>query len=476
MRRWLLPVLLVVVALAAGAGAVLVDDRSSTAAASTDPAPVETPVLSPRRVPEVLLRPGGDERLRLGLQPVIERSPAATCLVVQDGDRPILEHNPDAALVPASNQKLLVAEAVLAELGADTRFRTSVMAASPPAEGVVEGDLWIVGGGDPLLATDDFLAGFEEEHPHTDVEGLADRIVDAGVTTVTGAIVGDDGRYDEQTRVPGWPDRDYGTSTPGPIDALLVNRGYESYSNDPEAVVVPEPADDPAAEAAARLSELLTERGVEVRGSATSGAAPGDGVEVAAIESPPVRDIVAQLLRLSDNTIAETLVKELGVRRSGEGSTAAGLRALREILQERGIDTTNLVVADGSGLHDQNRLTCSVLVELLETAGPDSPLVTGLPTAGVEGPLRDRFGGTLAEGALHAKTGSLNEATALSGVVSTVPGDRAWFSYLANVPDLPEEVVRLQETLVSVLVRYPEGPAPGDVHPVGAVEGDGTGG
>lgn len=108
------------------------------------------------------------------------------------------------------------------------------------------------------------------------------------------------------------------------------------------------PFADPPTEAAAQFTDLLAARGVAVVGPSARGLAPGDAVDVAGIESPSVGDLVHAMLRDSDNGTAELLVKELGVRRFGDGSTAAGVGAMHDLLGN-GVPLRGVVIADGSG-------------------------------------------------------------------------------------------------------------------------------
>jgi D-alanyl-D-alanine carboxypeptidase/D-alanyl-D-alanine-endopeptidase (penicillin-binding protein 4) len=464
-RRLVLPLLIIAAALAAAAGAYALEQPEDDDAPAEPVAAATTPVLSPRRVPFWLLQPGGDERLRLGVQPVIDQSPADTCLVVTESRRRIVDQQPDLVVVPASNAKIVTGWAALEVLGADATYRTTVQAAAEPAEGVVEGDVWLVGGGDPVLTTGDFVAGYADPTAATSLEELADAITGAGIDTITGNVLGDDTRYDGENTVPGWPARDYGTETPGPLDALLVNRGLVNYRTDPETVVVPSALDDPASGAAQRLVDLLEERGVDVQGSSGSDTAPDETVELAGIDSPPVREIVTTMLLESDNTISELLLKEMAVHEGQPGSTAAGLEVLRGVVAGSGFPTDGLVFEDGSGLHDADRLTCGFLAALLEHEGPESVVALGFPVAGESGTLADRLEG-VAAGRIRAKTGSLNESTALSGYASTLVGEELVFAYIANAELVPEEVLDLQEVLASVLVGYPEGPSPAEVGPL----------
>src|SRR5690606_32087318 len=105
------------------------------------------------------------------------------------------EHRAGTALVPASNLKLLTGFAALELLGADTRFRTDVVgSAAPDGSGTVAGDLWLVGGGDPLLSTAPFRARvkYGSSMAYTAMEAVADAVVAAGVRRVTGSVLGDE--------------------------------------------------------------------------------------------------------------------------------------------------------------------------------------------------------------------------------------------------------------------------------------------
>ncbi len=147
---------------------------------------------------------------------------------------------------------------------------------------------------------------------------------------------------------------------------------------------------------------------------------------------------------------------------------------MRATLDQQGLPLDGVVLADGSGLHGGNRLTCSLISEILTRAGPNSYLATSMPVAAESGTLRERFEDTLVAGRLRAKTGQLAESTALGGYTSTVPGFEITFSYLANAAQISEEeTMRLQDLLATILVQYPEAPAVADVDPmpIGAGEG-----
>ena len=174
----------------------LSDDRVAAEAAG---APV-TPVLSLRRAPAFLAWVAAGHRLRDDIDRVLadarlDATGGRACVVVHDAEgRAIYTRQPDLALAPASTIKLLTAATALHRIGPDSRLTTEVRTVRPPVDGLVDGDLWLVGGGDPLLATADFAAraGLSgSPRPASRLEDLADRIVAAGVRQVRGRLLGD---------------------------------------------------------------------------------------------------------------------------------------------------------------------------------------------------------------------------------------------------------------------------------------------
>lgn len=449
--KWRFTISLTVAALVSALGVATAGTGAEPPAGA--PSQGSTPVVSARRAPDALIAAVADGRLRARLAGVVSAPDLAgarddTCLrVVVDG-RTVVDIRPDQALVPASNLKIFTALAALAELGPDSRLRTSVRITAA-SEGVVAGPLWLVGGGDPLLATSAYAASFRNQpQVFTPMEALADAVVAAGVKQIDGPVLGDETRYDSQRYLPTWRPSYISDHEIGPMSALAVNDGFAQF--DPVRVA----ASEPAASAAATLADLLVARGVQVSGGAGVGRAPA-GPELAGVDSKPVAEIVAQMLRESDNYTAELLVKELGHRR-GEGSTASGLKAMHDILGRQGVPLQGFEAADGSGLDRSDRATCASVAGALAADGHDGPLSRGFPVAGRSGTLSDRFEGGKVEGRLRAKTGSLNGVTALSGYLGPRP---ILFSLIAN--DLPDPVARgqrLQEQVVAALAAYPDAP------------------
>jgi serine-type D-Ala-D-Ala carboxypeptidase/endopeptidase (penicillin-binding protein 4) len=457
--RWLAPVALAAVAVAAGIGAVLADRQPDTAAIGADATPA-TPVLSARRAPEVLAAPVADRRLVTRLQGWLGASPAGACLVVEAEGREVFGHNPVLPVTGASTQKLLTATGLLLALGPDATFETEAVTAQAPEGGVVAGDLFVVGGGDAALATADWPLLGPGNRPKAihDVDALAQAIAAAGVTRIDGSVVGDGSRYDGERYQPSLPPRLIDQDQVGPIGGLMVNDGFGAFSTE-RSLASTVPADDTAADFARVLTERLAAHGVTVAGAPRSGIAPDGAGDVATLTSPPLRQIVGEMLANSDNETAESAMKEIGLATAGQGSFAAGAAGLTQLLTDAGVPMDGVRVVDGTGLTTEDSLTCRTLVDTL-TREETGPVVReGLAVAGQTGTLEDRFGGTAAAGRLRAKTGTLRNATALAGEVQTLPGGAVTFAYVANVPD--PDTVTFEEVglggLADILLTYPEG-------------------
>lgn len=463
-RRWGLPALLGAVSAVAGGLAL---DSPAGRSVPTGTA-VASPVLSARRVPALLSQTVADHRLRSDVDAALGATALGgareqSCVVVRRGARPIVDRRAEASLIPASTLKVLTAQAVLARLGPEERLLTEVRAAAPvAADGVVAGDLWLVGGGDPLLATADYAASFPNQpQVTTPFERLADALVEAGVRAVRGTVRGDESRFDTQRYLPSWKPSYREDGDVGPASALVVNDGFVAYRPRPVA------AEQPAVHAADVLAGLLRARGVVIGGPAASGTAPAGGTVVAALPSPPMAEIVAEMLRESDNLTAELLVKELGHRFAGAGTTAAGVQVVRQTLAAGGLPVDALATVDGSGLDRSDRASCALLMAALGAAAlPGDPVAAGLPVAGRDGTLSMRFVGHPAAGRLRAKTGSLSGVAGLAGFLDPPQaGPPLAFALLAN--DLPRDALgrRLQEDVAAALARYPDAPPAASLGP-----------
>lgn len=408
---------------AVGAGA---QDQATT----TVPA---TPLLSARRLPGVLQGASADPALAAELDPFLDKAVGTQCAAVVDGGRVVYSRDASATMVPASVLKLLTGTAALELLGTDTRLATVAGSASPMSDGVVDGDLYVVGGGDPLLTTPGFKVSLDDPDQLThDYAGLADALVAAGLKEVKGGIVGDDSRYETVRWVPSWPARYQREGFVGPLSALMVNDGQTGFTTSPDKENTQRKPGDPPALAAQTLKTLLVQKGVKVSGEGSEGTAPGDMAEVARLDSLPVSQLVGEMITDSDNTTAELLTREMGLKAKGQGTTAAGVAAIAEALTSLGYDTTGLSLKDGSGLDPADEVPCALVLDVLQRSGPDSVIGKAMAVAGETGTLRKRMTSEPAKGRVRAKTGTLNEVNALAGYAETPTGNDITFLMIQN--------------------------------------------
>lgn len=464
MFRWILPALLVLVAGFAAFQAVETDRAlaQELPTEGTTESPVTTPLLSIRRTPEFLREPILIENLANSLDAVTGSFPAQSCLAVAIDGEEVFSSNPTLPLVPASTQKILTAYGVYELIGAAQSFQTQVVTDAPLVDGVLDGNLVLIGGGDPLLATAAYTDRYEQQpHFRTAIEELADAVVAAGITEINGAVVGDETRYDVERYIPEWPERftNVEQNQTGPLSALTVNDAFVSFDPANPANSLSTAAADPAAFAAAFFDDLLEERGVIIRQSAASGEAPAGSRPVASIQSEPISVATNQMVDISDNHAAELLLKEVGLATFGRGTTDDGALAIENLLRDRGFTMSETDVVDGSGLASENRLTCRLLVEVLDDSA-GGPLHDGLAVAGETGTLRERLVGTRAQGRVAAKTGRLNEVGALAGTVEASDGTEITFAWIANTTDLfaTEDIAATQDAVVFELLDFPQGP------------------
>jgi len=311
----------------------------------------------------------------------------------------------DRALrVPASNEKLLLSMALLDRFGPEFQIPSRAMARAVQ-DGVISGDLWIVGRGDPSVG-------------RFRVRRLARSILGAGISRIRGSVIGSKTYFSRDWWAPGWK-----SDFPRKYVALptaLTFRGNQARGKH---------ISDPEQRAAVTLTRALRRLGVRVDGKPGSGRSPSGLAEVARVESPPLGQLVRVMDVYSSNFYAEVLGKRLGVAREGvPGTISKGAATTATWANAHGVPVT---AHDGSGLSYRNRVTASGLARLLGLAekqpwGVD--LRMSLPAPG-EGTLKDRLKGVL----IRAKTGTLRRISALSGWV-WLEHRQAWaeFSILSS--------------------------------------------
>ena len=336
-------------------------------------------------------------------------------------------------LTPASNEKLITTVAALATLRPGFRYETALSGTGTRNGAAYEGDIYLVGAGDPTLTT----AGLNT---------LAKRLYQSGVRHITGRVIGDESIFDKVRFGPQWKHSFYGTESP-PLSGLTVNRNML-----PNGKMEPYPA----LAAAKLMRHALVQQGITVGGKAVSGRAPFGAHALSTYDSKPLWKILRFMDTNSDNFMAEMVLKAVGALGNGIGSTASGLAVARSVLHKLiGSDVDTLHLVDGSGLSAANRLTASAVAELLAQIAKDPTLGPALRQAlaisGVDGTLVDRAG-------CHciAKTGTLDGVSSLSGYATTLSGTRYAFSILMNGSQLSDwQAHEAQDAIASMIASQP---------------------
>jgi D-alanyl-D-alanine carboxypeptidase/D-alanyl-D-alanine-endopeptidase (penicillin-binding protein 4) len=414
--------------------------------------------------------------------PALREAQFSALVVDRETGRELFARNPDRALVPASNLKVLTGIAALAAFGPAHRFSTEVLApGEPDGDGSVDA-LFIRGGGDPTLTSEQWWR-------------LAADMRIRGLRRVRGDLFMDDTLFDGERWHPSWGEvtsRAYyaavgalsanygaffvavaGASDPGgpvrvsvdpPISYLrVVNRAHTGAAGSPESIGVErelggdferivvagsipvgsEPLEfwrsvaRPAHYAAAVLRMQLEANGIAVEGGVRLARVPDTAVSLYRFDGKSLAEVTRLFLKNSNNFIAEALVKSMGVRSAAEaspGSWKQGISAQIRELEALGLDTTGLRQVDGSGLSYQNRVPARLLVNALRLAdasfeiGPE--FRAALPIAAADGTLERRADAAL--GRVRAKTGLLTRVTGLTGFAKSAEGPEVVFSVLAN--------------------------------------------
>ena len=456
----LLGSLTLVVGIGLGAAWKTVDNIADSVTAQTTAADIpnlRAAVISARRAPVTLsseIRIGSLRRSILRLERLIN---VESCLIVDVEGQQIAALRPNLAVTPASNMKVLVAAVALEVLGPDFAYETKLQGIQDGA--TISGDLYLVGGGDPLLISSQYptiepLPTFNG----TSIEELADALVATGVRSISGSIVGDESRYDSERFTPslGLGIR---TTEVGPLGALMINDGTVTGN--------PIKPDNPALAAAQEFTSLLISKGVNVVGQATVGTASTDVPVVAKIASRQLPDILAEMLTNSDNNTAELMLKEIGLQALQQGTRTAGAQAMVNTLTELGIPTEGLVINDGSGLDRGNRVMCSTIQSILLRDGGFGPVGSGLAVAGRTGTLGDLFTEGAVTQRLRGKTGTLTGVKALAGFVTYDSELASTFTLILNGSGVSNQSAYrpIWAALAEALATFSSSPSAGEILP-----------
>jgi serine-type D-Ala-D-Ala carboxypeptidase/endopeptidase (penicillin-binding protein 4) len=324
---------------------------------------------------------------------------------------------------PASVEKLYTAATALLRTGASARLTTTVLGSGRLAPGGVwEGSLYLRGEGDPTFGSASFIRSHYGGQGAS-VSALVAQLVGVdGIHEVTGSIVGDESYLDSRR---GEPSSGYAPDPflEGTLSGLAFNRGRTGTNRGLHA---------PATYAARQLWGALKDDGVAVDGSSSTAATPAGATQLAQTQSPTIAQLLGLTLPPSDNFFAETLLKDLGARFAGAGTTAAGAAVVTQTIAGLGI---NPHVVDGSGLSPADKTSPYQVAHLLLELAPTpagSVLRGDLAVAGRTGTLARRMRHTAAAGRCEGKTGTLTGVSNLGGYCQSSNGHLLAFAIFTD--------------------------------------------
>jgi D-alanyl-D-alanine carboxypeptidase/D-alanyl-D-alanine-endopeptidase (penicillin-binding protein 4) len=395
----------------------------------------------------------------------------------------LYSEEPDLLLKPASIMKLMTTALALERFGPHHTFATEVLRDPPLNAGVLDGNLYLRGGGDPTLSA----RFWQGESP---MDALARQVAAASIRRVRGDIVADESAFDSE-RIPlGWKATYLMSSYAAPVSALSLNEnlvwivarpenGKAIVELDPPSTAIPIQntvrvtsgsggriaarragngivvsgsigarsgprryslvVEEPPTFAAGALQSALRKAGVEVEGGVRAGVTPKGADAVAEVRSLPLANIVSYMNRESINHFAELLYRAAAREKDRAGSAEAAQETLRDFLATKAsVRAADVRVADGSGLSEADSLTARGMVQLLSYAhrAPwGSFFHASMPVAGESELLLRRMRATPAQGNLHAKTGTTNSVASLAGYVTALNGEVIAFAFVYNGRD-----------------------------------------
>ncbi len=402
----------------------------------------------------------------------------------------LYQHNASTLLMPASNQKILTAAAALIKLGPEFRYQTPVYISGRIEAGVLKGDLIVVASGDPTFSCrfcDDKANGFV-------FRSWADSLHARGIYAIEGDIIGIDDLFDDEPLGYGWSLNNLSYGYAAPIGAFMYNEnmarlfvlsdssgdymslklrpdpGYLQLEPDleihPEATAlsirrIPEtnrlkvmgrvqPGEyyienvsihDPTLHFLNALKWELVMLGIPVYGQPRDADHLNDPERLASKRllfihrSVPFKNVLNVLMKESQNLYAESLVKLLGARFGKGGSFEEGAKVVKATLRRLGVDENAYSYKDGSGLSRYNYISRAQLATILRNMyyhRYGQIFREALPIAGVDGTIDYRLRGTIAQGRIFAKTGTISNARCLSGYAITRDGETLVFSTMFN--------------------------------------------
>jgi serine-type D-Ala-D-Ala carboxypeptidase/endopeptidase (penicillin-binding protein 4) len=417
----------------------------------------------------------------------------------------IYERDSKMLMRPASNMKLLSSSTALHVLGKDHKFKTAVYADTTVTDGLLNGNIYLKGFGNPLLAT-------------ADLDTLVSQVRSLGTKQITGGVIADVSYFDDLFWGYGWnwddepasyaafitpltinanciavtvtPGRARGDAVQVTIDpptsyVNVINKGttvtdtithrisaarlFKERLNtiliEGEMLPTSGPVErqlsvwKPELYTATLFTEALQRAGISVMKPPAVGQVLPGNREVA-IHTQSIDSVIINMNKVSDNLTAEMLLKTVdSYSNNVSGSSEGGTFVVNRFLSSLGIDTMKFRMTDGSGLSYHNLITAEMLVQLLDGMQRQIDVFPlfyqSLPIAGVDGTIRNRMKRTPAEGNLRAKTGTISGVSSLSGYVQTLDGERFIFSMSMQNFIMPTRLYqRAQDKIGALLAGF----------------------
>ncbi len=419
-------------------------------------------------------------------------------IVSLDRNEVLYEKNSHKLFHPASNMKIITTAAALKKLGVNFKFKTEVLVDTPGiADGKIAGNLYLKGGGDPDLTSDD-------------LRKMIQNLKEQGITEIEGDLICDERYFDELFLGSGWMWDDASCWECAAISALSVNDNCVEVHLQPAPVIgekpivticpatnyvkidnqgitvdsldtlqqqkfkierewihpsnvihieggiannIPEVIQvidirEPALYTGTLFRELLTDADIKFSGTVKKGVTSTNAISLITYWSKPLSLIVYNTNKESDNLSAELILKTMGAeKKNPPGTSRKGITVINEYLHEIGQDSSRFRLADGSGVSRYNLVSPELLVAILKDMYHDSKVQaefkSSLPIAALDGTLKKRMKDSPAAGNLRAKTGSLSDVSTLSGYATSADGENLAFSLMMIHFNVPTSYIRM---------------------------------
>jgi D-alanyl-D-alanine carboxypeptidase/D-alanyl-D-alanine-endopeptidase (penicillin-binding protein 4) len=355
--------------------------------------------------------------------------------------------NVNRSLTPASTMKILTAEAALLYLGPEYRFSTQLLTDNVNVKnGVLQGNVYIVLSGDPTLK-------------YNDLGDLLMVLRNRNITGIQGNVYIDDSAYDGNVYGPGWGDKDKRYCYAAPISASIINHNCtlirDLHGEGVSSVVTNVPDYNRNL-----FKTLFSHLPVRVYGTIDFATAPQKLSLLSQHNSKPLKLLIVEMLKKSDNIIAGALFKKMGQLYSKTpGSWENGSLAVSKVLRGKvGMNVSGLRILDGSGLSPENLATPTQMMQVLEFAyhhydTTGQAFISALPIAGIDGTLKNRMGNIARK--VRAKTGTITGVLSLAGYAVSADHEVLAFVIMINgAGKLGWQYKALEDQIATVLTQY----------------------